>query len=76
MKRAKAYYVKYKLHRSDEEKGISLLASSKEEAYDKAVYEVIPEAENGVYPYSAWVSSVTYNNGNYVLFNTFEGKPY
>lgn len=71
----KAYYVKYKLDRFGEVKGIGLLAKSKTDAYDKAVYEKIPEA-NGRMPYSAWVYSVTYNNGRYHVFNTFEGKPY
>ena len=70
----KAYRVKYRLVGS-EVKGIDVLARSKAEAYDKAVYEVIPEAE-GEMPYSAWVYSVTYNNGNYRTFNTSEGNPY
>lgn len=71
----KAYYVKYKTHSAGEVKGIGVLANSKVEAYDKAVYEEIPKVE-GATPYSAWVSSVTYNNGNYRTFNTFEGKAY
>lgn len=75
MKVNHAYYVHYKLHSADEVNGIDLLASSKVEAYDKAVYELIPEKE-GELPYSAWVHSVTYNNGNHKVFNTFEGKPY
>lgn len=70
-----AYAVRYKLYSADEPHLVALLASSKEEAYDKAVYEVIPE-KHGEPPYSAWVTSVTYNNGNYKRFNTFEGKPY
>lgn len=71
---SKAYYVKYKMYEADRVHGIDFLASNKEEAYDKAVYEVIPQNEGGT-PYSAWVSSVTYNNGRYREFNTFEGKP-
>lgn len=71
----KAYYVRYRLFQFSEERGIDLLARSKEDAYDKAVYEAIPQKENA-YPYSAWVYSVTYNNGNCKRFNTFEGKPY
>lgn len=71
----KAYYVKYKMHPADEVHGIGLLADSKEDAYSRAVYDLIHRMENG-YPYSAWVTSVTYNNGNYRRFNTFEGKPY
>lgn len=72
----KAYYVKYKMYKSDEVKGIGFLAKSKEHAYAKAVYELIPAKHDGETPYSAWVHSVTYNNGNYREFNTFEGKPY
>ena len=71
----KAYTVKYKKWRCSEEQEVSLLASNKADAYDKAVYEVIPEKE-GTCPYSAWVYSVTYNNGNYRVFNTFEGNAY
>lgn len=72
----KAYYVKYRMYRSDEVKGIGFLAKSKKDAYDKAVYELIPAQHDGQYPYSAWVHSVTYNNGNHHEFNTFEGMPY
>jgi len=70
-----AYYVKYKMHSADEVHGIEVHTNSKAGAYDKAVYEEIPKREQS-YPYSAWVFSVTYNNGNYKPFNTFEGKPY
>lgn len=71
----KAYHVKYRLFQAGEESSICVLANNKEEAYDEAVYEKIPELE-GIHPYSAWVASVTYQNGNYKTFNTFEGKPY
>ena len=71
----KAYTVKYKMWQSGEVKQISLLAKTKVDAYDKATYEEIPAME-GSSPYSAWVSSVTYQNGNYHRFNTFEGNPY
>jgi hypothetical protein len=54
---------------------IQVQASNTYAAYEKAFYEVIPEKE-GSLPYSAWVSSVMYNNGNAKLFNNFEGKPY
>ena len=70
-----SYYVTYKMHSAAEEKGIDLLARNKADAYDKAVFETIPKIE-GEAPYSAWVTSVTYNNGNYRKFNTFEGNPY
>ena len=71
MKHNHVYCVHYKNHSADEVHLIDVLASSKAEAYDKAVYEKLPEM-----PYSAWVSSVTYNNGNYRTFNTHEGNPY
>lgn len=56
-------------------KAVDVIAKSKYEAYDKAVFELIPKIE-GELPYSAWVASVTYQNGNYRTFNTFEGNPY
>lgn len=71
----KAYTVAYKLHSGGDVKKISFLAESKIDAYGKAVYSEIPKIENTI-PYSAWVYSVTYNNGNYKRFNTFEGMPY
>ena len=71
----KAYYVEYKMNEASKVKGIQVLANSKYDAYDKAVYELIPDIEK-YSPYSAWVASVTYNNGNYKTFNTFEGNPY
>lgn len=69
------YRVEYKLFNGGEVKGIDVSARSKEQAYDKAVYESIPKKE-GELPYSAWVASVTYQNGNYREFNTFSGNPY
>lgn len=71
----KSYYIRYKMHETAEVKGLNVLAKTKKEAYDKAVYEEIPYYE-GELPYCAWVSSVTYRNGNHTLFNTHEGKPY
>lgn len=71
----KAYYVCYRLYKNGEEKGIGFLAKNKIDAYQKAVYQLIPEKEDQM-PYSAWVESVTYNNGNYKRFNTCEGLPY
>ena len=70
----KAYTVEYRIA-GNEVKSISFLAKNKFDAYDKAVYELIPQNE-GETPYSAWVSSVTYQNGNCRYFNTFEGNPY
>ena len=71
----KVYMVHYRMYKCDEEKGVVVLAKNKADAYDKAVYEAIVK-ENGRPPYSAWVYSVTYQNGNYKRFNTFEGNPY
>lgn len=71
----KTYHVRYRLFQWSEEEGIDVLANNKEEAYDKAVYETIYDKEEWL-PYSAWVESVTYNNGNYRTFNTSEGNAY
>ena len=67
------YTVKYRGF--GDEKFVDVLASSKEEAWDVATYEKIPDIE-GKLPYSAWVSSVTYDNGRTRYFNTSEGLPY
>lgn len=76
MKRRQVYTVEYNLRGAwDETKSINIIASNKIEAYDLAFYEAIP-AKEGTMPYSAWVYSVTYQNGNYKRFNTFEGNPY
>lgn len=71
----KAYIVKYCSNVDGELRSVSLPAKNKADAYDKAVYEIIPEKE-GACPYSAWVDNVTYNNGNVKYFNTCEGLPY
>ena len=73
--RRNPYTVEYKMHEAAEVKRCYVIASNKEEAYYKAVYEEIPFAEDEI-PYSAWVVSVTYNNGNCKRFKTFEGLPY
>lgn len=70
----KAYTVEYLENGSYETaKSISILARNKEEAYEKAYYEEIPKVI-GFCPYSAWVSSVTYQNGKYKRFDTYDGK--
>lgn len=71
----KTYHIKYKMFDFSETCEIDSMAENRLDAYDTAVYVLIPEKE-GAMPYSAWVHSVTYNNGNYREFNTFEGKPY
>lgn len=69
------YCIEYKMYSADHVHGIDLLARNKADAYDKAVYELIPQ-RTGELPYSAWVASVTYQNGNHKRFNTGEGNPY
>ncbi len=70
------YTVEYKLWSEGEIKKIYVSAKSKFEAYMKAYYEAIPAENKGEVPYSAWVTAVTYQNGNYKEFNTFEGNPF
>lgn len=74
MKHSNAYWVCYRVY-GEAEKGMQVIATSKADAYDKAFFDLIP-AKEGTMPYSAWVSSVTYNNGNYRVFNTSEGNAY
>lgn len=69
------YSVNYTLFQNADIKRIDIIAKNKRDAWIKASYEVIPQIE-GTHPYSAWVASATCNNGNYRIFNTFEGKPY
>lgn len=69
------YTVEFKMTQHGNTNMVDVIADSKVDAYDKATYEIIPKKEDSV-PYSSWVRSVTYQNGNYKLFNTFEGKPY
>ena len=64
----RAYTVCYELYLGAEPKQISFLAKNKQDAYDKAVYEIIPQME-GEPPYNAYVYSVTYQNGNKKIFN-------
>lgn len=72
----KVYTIEYCLEGYwDKVRKVTVLAKNKAEAYDKAMYEVIPEIHS-YSPYSAWVAGVTYQNGNYKSFNTFEGNPY
>ena len=71
----KTYCVEYKMHEAAQVKSVDIVAKSKAEAYDKFMYDVVMDIEPYT-PYSAWVASVTYSNGNSVRFNTFEGNPY
>ncbi len=72
----KAYYVEYTMYESDVAHGIAVPANNKIDAYDKAINELIPASNDNEYPYSAWVTSVTYNNGKVHYFNTCDGLPY
>lgn len=69
------YAVHYRVAEASEIKKIYVSARSKAQAYNEAAYIAIPKAE-GTFPYSAWVASVTYQNGNYRKFNTCEGITY
>ena len=75
MKRNHAYWVEFCEYKFAEPKGIDVLAANKYEAYMTATYEEIPK-RFGVTPYSAWVRSVTYNNGKHRVFHHFEGNPF
>lgn len=75
MKRRNVYTVAFTEEAWSVHKEISVIAGSKAEAYDIAVYEEIPNVI-GRLPYGAWVVSVTYQNGNQKFFNTCEGLAY
>ena len=68
MKRKYAYTVVYQQYNFSFEKSVCVVAGSKEEAYDRVIDEYNP--------YSAFVESVTYANGNRHRFNTCDVKPY
>lgn len=68
------YYVKFRM-RGEDVKGVCVAAKNKADAYDRAVFEEIPQTY-GELPYSAWVASVTYQNGNSREFNTSEGNAF
>lgn len=74
-KARRVYDVEYIMFRCDTPRVAYVVAGSKEEAYDVAVYEHIPKVEHSL-PYAAWVSACTYANGNYRRFeNSFCGNP-
>ena len=74
-KRKRTYNIRYKLSECAPECVIRVESCNCPDAYDKAVFEAIPEAA-GHCPYSAWVESVEFKNGQIKRFNTFEGQPY
>ena len=60
------FHVKYKMF--DGTVGsVDVSARSREEAEDKAIYDIVLSKE-GKMPYDAWATSVTYQNGNYKQF--------
>lgn len=63
----KTYHVEYRMADWLEYKGLDVLAPNKAAALDRAVYTAIP-AREGEEPESAYVRSVTYNNGNHRRF--------
>lgn len=67
------YTVAYSMFFGDTERHIDVLADCKENAYNIATYEAIPQKE-GSHAYGVWVKSTTYRNGTVHEFNTFEGK--
>ena len=76
MKHRYTYHIKFWLdsHASDEQE-LDVIAESKADAWEKATFEIIPE-KYGKCPYSAFVASVTYANGNTRRFNTCHGLAY
>lgn len=75
MSNFKLYTIEYRMYESDIIHTIEVLSNNKESAYIEATYSAIPEKEKEL-AYSVWVTGVTYKNGNYKAFNTFEGNPY
>lgn len=74
--RNNVYTVEYNLAGPwDKVRRVDVLAPNKAAAYDKALFEIIPEIHS-YSPYSAWVASVTYQNGNCRHFSNHEGNPY
>ena len=73
--RTHTYTVAYRMYWCDTSRYINVRARNKSEAYMLRKYEAIPRKEDGQ-AYAVWVESITYDNGNWRMFNTFEGKPY
>ena len=69
------YNVEYRMFAHDQVKSVDVIARNKEQAYQVATFEVIPEKEE-MTPYSAWINSVTYKNGKTRFFNCFEGNAF
>ena len=71
---SKTYTIYYRPYNGSQIKFADVVARNKEQAYYRGLDKV--EEVEGETPYSVWVYAVTYNNGNYKRFNTFEGMPY
>lgn len=71
----RTYIVRYRMNRGGKVKEIEIPANSKVDARAIALFEAIPSTEHNP-PYSAWVASVTFDNGNHKEFDTNEYKPY
>ena len=69
------YVIGYTLFFLDEPKRITVEASSKAMAYERAVYTAIRKKHKEL-PYSAWVEARINKSGKELRFNTFEGKPF
>lgn len=67
MKRRNTYHVAYWMAYWELEREIDVIAGSKEEAWETAMFEAIPNKE-GCNPYNVVVESVTYQNGKYKRF--------
>ncbi len=72
----RTYRVAFKFYEFDTVRYINIKADNKGDAYDRAVWERIPNAYKGEFPYSAWVESVKYANGRVHRFNAIEGLAY
>lgn len=68
--RRNPYTVCFKEYSADQVHEAQVIATSKEDAY-RAFQDA-----TGWKMYSAWVQSVTYQNGKCKYFNAFEGMPY
>lgn len=68
----KTYNVVYQDSPYNAGKNLSVCAKNAQDAYDKAVYEILPTM-----PYAAYVSSYTTKDGKHHIFNlNCFGKPY
>ena len=69
----RTYHIAYRLYKNGDVEHIDVVSGHRGDAYIDACFEAIPQ-KDGKVPYSAWVESVTYANGNCHRFNTSEGN--